>query len=228
MGSTGLHRPQTYAWALSRVWSKDVRLPPSTPGASMNDITQAQQRLEAFKGVVVANDALAVVRRHVVTGDGFLLSDSDNYQLCAAVASRFDVHLTQVFVVGSAKLGFSIAPGKRFRLFGETSDIDITLVSKRLFDKVWKAVFRFRHEGGYWDKQREFSEFLFRGWMRPDLLPPESSFEFCREWWEFFRGLTSSGEYGPYKLRAALYRDWEFFEAYHAKAVRQCAEAVTG
>jgi hypothetical protein len=43
-------------------------------------------------------------------------------------------------VVGSAKLGFSIVPDKRYRAFGETSDIDVVLCSSALFDLFWEDV----------------------------------------------------------------------------------------
>jgi hypothetical protein len=43
------------------------------------------------------------------------------YSLKAAVAEQFQIHPNEIIVVGSAKLGFSIAPTKRYRAFGETS-----------------------------------------------------------------------------------------------------------
>ncbi|MBV9747108.1 MAG: hypothetical protein JO099_25380 [Acidobacteriia bacterium] len=58
--------------------------------------------------------------------------------------------------------------------------------------------------------------------MRPDKLPPITSFSRSRDWWEFFRALATTGEYGPYKITGALYKSWHFLESYQLKCVRDC------
>jgi hypothetical protein len=73
-----------------------------------------------------------------------------------------------------------------------------------------------------------FRDSLFQGWIRPDQLPPEASFSFSKEWWEYFRTLTAAASFGPYKIRGALYRDREFLEAYQGVAVKLCQEVFAG
>jgi hypothetical protein len=58
--------------------------------------------------------------------------------------------------------------------------------------------------------------------MRPDKLPPAASFRRAQEWWEFFRSMTSSGAFGPYKITGALYKSWHFLESYQQKCVIDC------
>ena len=125
-------------------------------------------------------------------------------------------------MVGSAKLGFSIAFNKRYRVFCDSSDIDMVLLSPSLFDKIWKEVYSYESQKNFWPESSEFKEYLFKGWIRPDKLPKSDIFTLGNEWFEFFRGLTSSGRYGRFNIRAGLYKDWHFLEGYQSICVEQC------
>lgn len=131
-------------------------------------------------------------------------------------------------VVGSAKLGFSIAPDKRYRHFGEHSDIDIVLTSGLLFDSLWQDVFDSEQMGTTWDNATRFKKYLFRGWIRPDLLPPPGALPRAREWWDYFQALSASQEFGPIRIRGALFRSWYFLERYHERTVGSCRTQMAG
>ena len=124
--------------------------------------------------------------------------------------------------MGSAKLGFSISPSKRWRPFGDRSDIDVAIVSHDLYQTVWHEVYDYSVSGADWPKKDKFQQYLFRGWIRPDYLPSGPTFEFVESWWEFFRGLKADEIAGPYKIAGALYHDIEFLWKYHANAVAGC------
>lgn len=59
--------------------------------------------------------------------------------------SRFKLYMSKKFKItpndvslgGSSLLGFSLSPHKQFRDFNENSDIDIVIVSQKLFEKFW-------------------------------------------------------------------------------------------
>jgi len=125
-------------------------------------------------------------------------------------------------MVGSGKLGFSIAHPKRYRSFAETSDLDVAIVSPNLFDRVWEEVFRTRGTFGYWPGESDFSAYLARGWIRPDKLPPARRFQIADDWWKFFDSLAATGNFGRYKIRGGLYRDWIFLKGYQNLAVVGC------
>ena len=57
------------------------------------------------------------------------------------MANKFNIPPTEVFICGSALLGFSLSPHKNFASFNDKSDIDIVIISKRLFDKFWDNYF---------------------------------------------------------------------------------------
>lgn len=54
------------------------------------------------------------------------------------VAQKLEVHYNNIGIAGSAKLGFSLNPTKNFRNFNDTSDVDIIIVSQRLFNEFWE------------------------------------------------------------------------------------------
>jgi len=183
-------------------------------------------RVATFKDDLASLPALQVIRRHVIYGDCAVISQSQYFDLRSEVAEEYAIHPNEVLVVGSAKLGFSIAPKKRYRHFADTSDIDVVIVSANLFDQIWRAVHHFWAQGGYWERSAQFHEYLFQGWIRPDKLPSAKSFELANEWWEFFNRLSASGKYSVYKIAGALYRDWYFLEEYQLRGVSACADEL--
>ena len=164
-----------------------------------------------------------MVQKYLIHGECALLSSNQYYSLKSEVASYLGVHLSEIIVVGSAKLGFSIAPGKRWRAFGDESDIDIAIVSPLLFDQVWRATYEYANRPGiFWSSKRNFIDYLFRGWIRPDKLPRKGLKWSSSNWFEFFRKLTQTQQYGPYPIKGGIYKDWNFFESYSKSSIAKC------
>lgn len=162
-----------------------------------------------------------MVQKHITYGACHVLSDEQYFELKARVAEQFSLHPSEVLVVGSGKLGFSIAPMQRYRHFSDTSDIDVALVSSQLFDSCWMDVFQFKIERNYWQKEADFNSYLVRGWIRPDMLPPARRFQRAKEWWAFFGDLSKDLKTN-FRIRAGLYRAWPFLERYQSVCVGQC------
>lgn len=186
------------------------------------------RRLTSFRGDLVVRTPTDVVRRHIIAGSCYSFDDDVHFALRDAVGRGVGIHPEDVVVVGSAKLGFSIAPEKQYRPFGETSDVDVALVSADLFDEIWREALQFDESGGDWPAKAEFRKYLFRGWIRPDKFPPSVLFPRATSWTDLFMGLTSSGDYGPYKINGGIYRSRFHLELYQERSVRLCATAETG
>lgn len=185
-----------------------------------------QARLDAFRADLPGRTPTDIVRRHVTLSAPHALTDAQHTSLRQQVAQHFGGHPNDVIVVGSAKLGFSLASEKRYRPFGDASDIDVAVVSDDVFDRIWQEVFEYAESGAIWPKKKQFVEYHFRGWIRPDLLPSSPVFTTAEDWWEFFRALERSGEFGDLKIRAGLYRTQYFLERYQQIAVQECQEEV--
>jgi hypothetical protein len=178
--------------------------------------------IEAFKKDILSLNDQELVNKYYLSGAAFVFDDDHQYRLRQTVADFFHIDFTQVFLAGSAKLGFSIKPQRRFLPFYDKSDIDVVLVCPTLFEEIWREVFSFERNGGYWPKMNDFKSYHFQGWIRPDKLPLEPSFALTKKWWDFFESLCGSGNFGPYKIRGGLYHSRFFFESYQRKCFEQC------
>jgi hypothetical protein len=180
----------------------------------------------AFKGDLLELSSARFIRKWLVFGTCKVYSNEhDYYALVEKVADHFGVHPTSVFAVGSAKLGFSIAPKKRYMAFDENrSDIDLVIVSDRLFDKIWEEIYVAKATDMWWSKRDDFLKYLFRGWLRPDFFPDVRTAT-ADGWFDFFASVSKDQ---PAKVTGAIYRTWSFFETYQANCVGQCADAERG
>lgn len=182
-------------------------------------MTQALSKLDRFKAALqdAERDDQTVLDEFYYNSSSEKLTASQEARLRRAIAQKFRVAMRDVVVTGSAKLGFTTV-GKRdrpaFSPFSDSSDIDVALISTPLFVSMWRAALQHYETEGDWRRAEHFRSYLMRGWLRPDQLPPEDDFPQRREWFEFFRTLTASGEYGSYKIAAGVYYDETFWEAY--------------
>lgn len=182
--------------------------------------------IDEFKQDLAKLSSVQILRKYILGAESQVLSAVQHYQLREQVCEHFQVGYNEIIMVGSGKLGFSIKPARRFKLFNDKSDIDIAVVSPKLFENVWKEAYLFKKGGAYWPDAGEFFRYLSEGWIRPDKLPRNEYFQFTSTWWDFFNALTRSGQYGPYKIRAGLYHSSFFFEEYQKICIEQCKELV--
>jgi hypothetical protein len=166
-----------------------------------------------------------IVQKYITHGTPhiFKYNEAQYFELKYEISSHFSENPESVRIVGSAKLGFSIAPHKLWKPFSLDSDIDIVIISKVIFEKFWNDLYDFnialtsRNE----TEQRKYNTFLkyfFKGWLRPDLFP--FRYPATNEWFDYFKSI-SYGKYGPQKIAAAIYYDFNLFEKYHIQNINK-------
>ena len=175
-----------------------------------------------FKRDLTTLNSTQMIQKYIYSGLCSEIPDDKLFLLKAEVSEFFGVNFNDVILVGSAKLGFSIAPKKTYNKFNDGSDIDIAIVSSKLFQEIWETASLYAKTGAFWENKKTFFEYVSHGWMRPDKLPNEKTFEMTKNWWEFFEQISSSQKYGPYKIRCGLYQSWFFLEEYQKKAIENC------
>lgn len=168
-----------------------------------------------------------VIVRRYLTHDAapfYFKDDEDKYfSLKMKIADHFKVYPDNLKLVGSAKLGFSLKPKRLWQGMNDDSDIDMVLISDKLFDEFWNEIYNFnlnlKVRTRLADKQYfEFLDYFFRGWLRPDLFPFNNP---CKDrWFDFFTSI-SYGDFGSRKVTGAVYRDMHFFENYHLENIRR-------
>lgn len=168
-------------------------------------------------------DSRYIVQKYLCNGSSPILNDEEIFEIKFSIANKFKIHPNEVIITGSGKLGFSIAPQKLFNDFNENSDIDVAIISNNVFDEFWSDLLDFNiniknrnciEEKNY----RDFQDYFFRGWIRPDLFP----FKYKRktDWFNFFNDLTQKiYNYGEHKISAGIYKNFTTFELYNIKNI---------
>jgi hypothetical protein len=174
-----------------------------------------------FRQELSESDPRWLVHKYILSGNSQVLSPENYHKLRAEIADWAGVHVNDVVMVGSGKLGFSTAPNQAFKEFHDGSDFDMAIISSGLFDYYWRKVFLYSRVNTYWKDRDEFNKYLIRGWMRPDLLP-SSNFDDRRRWWAFFGRMSNRQDYGRREIRGGIYKAWDFLEAYQTDGLLQC------
>ncbi|MBY6346139.1 hypothetical protein E5C31_09230 [Providencia rettgeri] len=149
-------------------------------------------------------------------------NEDSYYSFRKKIAEKFSISFHEVFITGSAKLGFSPFKKKNFDL---DSDIDVALISSDLYDRIMSYIHDYQMELRQnrkattireLQRYHKFLEYSAIGWMRPDLLP--TSFrvtELKKDWFDFFDSISNGkSEVGNYKVTAGAFKSYNHLEKY--------------
>ncbi len=174
---------------------------------------------------------LIFIKKYILHGIPFIFDNRENeyFEFRNRIAEKFNVGFHEVFIVGSAKLGFSFFKNT---LFSIDSDIDVVIVNEIIFEKFFKIICNFQYKlkntftTFSLDQEKQYSHFLqyfIRGWMRPDLLPTFFQVKALKkDWFDFFNSISyDKSEVGNYKVNAGLYKNYHYLETYHLNCVDQ-------
>jgi len=135
-----------------------------------------------------SDDAQRICREHLFSSVVWLLeqktpgkSPQVYDQIKLFFADRLQISNSDVSIVGSAKLGFSLSPGENFRDFDtEKSDIDVVLVSSKLFHVFWDELLRMFYSSETYVYETHFrSVFQKYVTLHDTFMPPSTP---IREW----------------------------------------------
>jgi hypothetical protein len=147
------------------------------------------------------------------------------------LSSRLNVHPKEVTLIGSARIGYSLAPPPAFgRQFRASSDLDLSIVSDDLFQRVAAASTQFsvdfragsvaanrQDERDRWESNIAFIERnLSRGFVDPNKLPNLDRYPVIQQVGQAMWLLKKKLEVTPGapRVRRAstrVYRDWRSF-----------------
>lgn len=190
---------------------------------------------QEFEEMLLSQDVLDIVRNVIFKGVPFSFArQPDIYlQMVNQIAVGLSVSAGNVCVVGSARLGFSLAPERFGTPFGEHSDIDVFVVSPELFDKSWFNILAYRKTP--WarlkpptrkqlDAHRE-EHFVFRGWIYPNSI--SQALDIGENWMNTFNGLSTIPELSDLDIKGRLYRTWNHAEIYHRQGLIAIKNKIT-
>lgn len=190
-------------------------------------------QLADFKKDCLDKEPEDVVQKYLLDGTSHffdLNSKYDEFTFKKDLAKSLEVHIRNVAIVGSGKLGFSIKPDRDepsyfpFKFFdGEKkSDLDIAIVSNRLFDQ--QLVSLYKHTSSYvsqdvWNDPKDrnsLAKYVLKGWIKPDFIPKDYkiSNDIAAVQARYKR------QFGR-DVNIGIYKSWYFFENYHINNVRK-------
>jgi hypothetical protein len=170
-------------------------------------------RINVFKNCILNNGVEQALSTHVLQHDCSIVGAGMEAQVRGEISNQFHVDVASIYVVGSAKLGFSPKPGQYFKPFSDGSDIDVAIVSSELFARIWREIHQMQAANEYFDYPA-FKHYHFNGWIRPDKMPSSAEYTTGKAWWDFFRGLSSREDFMRLKIRGGLYHDDYFLRQY--------------
>jgi hypothetical protein len=194
-----------------------------------------------FAQLLLTRPLSEVVQEHVFQGVPFVFRRTPQTLdiLKGHLASELGLNPSNILVVGSARIGFSLNPDKFPRQFSGTSDIDILIVDENLFDEVWTTLLKWNYPrrlvklgraDGDWIYQRRKD--IYWGWFVPDQIRFEGiSFpdalqpirDLSARWFNAFRGLSQYSDHAELARREVsgrLYRTWNHAHLYHQEGLR--------
>ncbi|HTB06272.1 MAG TPA: hypothetical protein VK806_04905 [Bacteroidia bacterium] len=178
---------------------------------------------------VDAEKRLKFVQKFLFHGIPHVFHNKENeyFEFRNRIANKFNIGFHEVFIVGSAKLGFSYHKNS---IFSYDSDIDVVIVNDVLFENFYLKItdYQYKLDKSYktidLKELKIYSEFLrymMKGWMRPDKLPTSFQVNLLKaEWFDFFNSLSyGKSEVGNYKVTAGLFKNYHYLEKYYTTSI---------
>jgi len=187
-----------------------------------------------FKNLCISSEPDLIVQKYLIDGSSYYfdqIQHGDEFEFKKEIATFIKVHIRDIVIVGSGKLGFSIKPAvaesglylfKKFDFDYEQnknqkkSDLDIAIVSSGLFDKEIENLYS--HAGSYknfvWEERNAFAKNILKGRFIIRFLP--IGFPLSKEL-EVIQNKQKM-RYGR-DVNLEIYKSWFFFESYHVNNI---------
>ena len=182
-----------------------------------------------------------IVQKYLIDGDSFFFREyypDEEFEFKKGLADVLNIHIRDIAIVGSGKLGFSLKPNEvesalyEFKSFDfnfkadaneEKSDLDVAIISNSLFEYFLKDIYiktnKYRTIPDGWNERKEknrksFSYYALKGWFRKDFL--FDGYEYENKILDFIDIYKKK-----YKrdINLGLYKSWFYFENYHTSNI---------
>lgn len=195
--------------------------------------TRCTARRDAFLRDLNADiDADRLVRRHLVLSDPAGLTRDEFIWAREWISARSSLHPNCVAVVGSCQTGFSLKKKSsgRYQLFGVDSDVDIALIDRPLYDRIWQGMLEAIDNRRQWLRQDDSAGFLrakWQGWIDvKHVVRAFPGIAVAVDLKKLFDTATRDRVCGFRPVSCRLYPDWYFLESYQRIMVRDCVREV--
>lgn len=168
-----------------------------------------------------------IVQKHIIEDETYFFThirNGEEFDFKKDIASILGVHIRDIVIVGSGKLGFSLKPDKAdeglylFKDFDSSkkSDLDVGVISSELFDKEMRNLYDYMgFHKSIWDTRNDFAKYTLKGRIAIRFLP--QSFKLTDE----IRNAVEKYKmiYGR-EINIEIYKSWHYFETYHRENIK--------
>lgn len=155
--------------------------------------------------------------------------DLDNWvHWKSSLGEKIEVDPRDIVLTGSAAVGYSLNPSKKFKRFDYNSDIDLGIVSNHHFDLAWRYL---RHRRVEWltisraikDAIKDHkSNYVFSGTIAADRILPLLPFGI--QWQKALDDMSKSAPTAGREIKLRIYKDFECLRYYQCNSVRSARE----
>jgi hypothetical protein len=194
-----------------------------------------------FKDIILNEPLERVVEEFIFKGEPYVFRRwPQGFEVLRShLCSQLSILTSNVIVIGSAKIGFSLNPDSFGRQFSEKSDIDVLVVSDTVFDSMWQTLLKWNYPRRYrldgFEQEWAISRMddVYWGWLRPDRIRFEGlSFpdalkplrDLSTKWFNAFRSLSLFPNFENRDVSGRLYRSWDHAFLYHMDGLRKIKE----
>ncbi|MGF1539150.1 MAG: hypothetical protein ACFCU5_01660 [Pleurocapsa sp.] len=98
-----------------------------------------QSFLKSLRDLKNDEELIDYCRKYVLHGTPYIFINREDeyYEFRKRIANKFNIAFNEIFITGSAKLGFSPYKNKEFDY---DSDIDVAIVSNCLYEEILKSI----------------------------------------------------------------------------------------
>lgn len=200
----------------------------------MEELEEFLKRVSKLKN---EEEIIDFCRKYLIHGIPYIFNDNQDeyYEFRKRISNKFDINFYEIYITGSAKLGFS--PFKK-KIFDYDSDIDVAIVSPQLYEKMLEPIYEYQMElrkarrsitERELKQYHSFLEYTAIGWIRPDKLPKSFNVAILKQsWFDFFNSISHGrSEVGNYKVSAGVFKSYWYFEQYTISNLKQIINSQT-
>lgn len=192
--------------------------------------------VNTFKNYCLNMPLDVLLQKYIIDKDSFFFGNVEKkieeFDFKKDIAEILNIHVRDIIIVGSGKLGFSLKPyiTKRKKTFfnfyefdfkwknnnsNKKSDLDVAIISSELFDRQFVNLY---NESSYyrqdyveeWGMRSDFAKYLLKGRLATRFLPLKfklsDEIKIVQEKYQRMFGR---------EINVEIYKSWYFFETYH-------------
>lgn len=183
--------------------------------------------LEEFKKYCLQLNAEIIVQKYLIERDSYFFQKiqiGKEFEFKKNISEKLDVHIRDIVIVGSGKLGFSLKPEKNipglflFNKFdtNRLSDLDVAIVSSPLFDIEIKNLYTYTSfYKELWEDRNSLAKYVLKGKIATRFLPLNfnltKNIQDLQEKYKMELGRDVNFE---------IYKSWYYFETYHKENIK--------